>query len=509
MTRLTPDAVDFARNHVQAFWDSDFFPKAFEFYALWQNWGDVRDYLTSTDIADMEVVPPRTIPAPKPGGSYRVVHQLDPVNTLAYTAMAFMVGPAVESARPPVTDEVACSYRIALDAAGGRFWGAANGYSGFVSRSRQLANEFPHVLTTDITDFYNQIYLHRLQNNLVTAGVASDLATDIERFLMRLNDRVSHGVPVGPVASVVMAEATLLDIDQFLSSRGVAHTRYVDDFHIFGTSRGALRALLQELTQYLHSIHRLVLASGKTDVTTAEQFRRTVLDDPEETERREIHELLEAVQVASRYELEDPPPVSSSEAAQRTTAMQTLMERVCAFQPLDLGLARHVLRRSRRYRVRSIIPLLFDHFTSFAPVMNDVVLYLTAVVNPRFVATYSDRLLAIMESSEVLDERFVRSWLAHMICRNRPLLEDGRFRRWLATHGDIEHQAHAAMLRRDVAWVRTHRAGLDGLGRWQRRQVIRSSLALARDERRAWYANLQANNPMGMDRWLVAWLATQ
>jgi hypothetical protein len=48
MTLLSVAAVDFAKHHVDSFWDSDFFPKAFEFLALWPRWSEVTAYLSST-----------------------------------------------------------------------------------------------------------------------------------------------------------------------------------------------------------------------------------------------------------------------------------------------------------------------------------------------------------------------------------------------------------------------------------------------------------------------------
>src|SRR5207249_7884136 len=115
MSQLSPESLEFARQHLSVYWDSDFFPKAFEFAALWGQWGQVRDYLARTPIRDLEVVLPRMMPAPKPDGGYRIVHQLDPLNVLAYPAMAYEIAQAVERGRPPVADRVACSYRVAID----------------------------------------------------------------------------------------------------------------------------------------------------------------------------------------------------------------------------------------------------------------------------------------------------------------------------------------------------------------------------------------------------------
>ena len=93
MTRLMEEALDFARSHVETFYDSDFFPKSDEFEALWSNWDQVLLELTHTNVEKLPVRTPRALPAPKTGGGYRIVHQLDPVDALVYTALAYSVAP--------------------------------------------------------------------------------------------------------------------------------------------------------------------------------------------------------------------------------------------------------------------------------------------------------------------------------------------------------------------------------------------------------------------------------
>jgi hypothetical protein len=508
VARLTAESLDFARAHLEAYWDSDFFPKSFEFHALWRQWNLVRDQLSQTDIADLEVVLPRIMAAPKPDCTYRVVHQLDPLNAVAYTAMSFMIAEAVERARPVEAQRVACSYRILIDRHAGRLFREGNGYSEFVEQSRALAAANPSVLTTDITDFYNQIYLHRLQNAISSAdNTLDELATDIEVFLTRLNDTVSHGVPVGPSASIVMSEAVLIDVDSFITGQGFAHTRYVDDFRIFGPSETELSKLQQALTLYLHKNHRLVLASGKTKILSSPRFLETVLDSPHEIERRVIHAELGLIDDLNGYDFEDDQsdglPVN---VQQRADVLRRLMQSVIEIEPLDLALARRVFRQSRRYRIRAIMPQLFNYFDRFAPVMNDVVLYLAKVLTPSVVDRYENQIEQVLTTTQTLDSKWIRHWVAHLILNSPALLMRPRFERWLRQYGNMEHQANCALLRRDVAWVREHRGQVDEIGRWQRRQIMRAGLALALDERRHWYRHLRGNNPSVMDQWLLEWL---
>src|SRR5262249_55675289 len=190
-------------------------------------------------------VRPRLMTAPKPGAGYRVVHQLDPLASLIYTAMAVKVAPALEAARAAVDEHIACAYRVMIDVPRGRFFGDSTGYDGFIARCTELARSHAFVLVTDISDFYNQIYLHRLQNVIATADPSlAEFGSAVEDYLLALNARVSKGILVGPAASIVMAEAVLNDVDQLIRNAGCTHTRYVDDIRVFANSRSELEQLL-------------------------------------------------------------------------------------------------------------------------------------------------------------------------------------------------------------------------------------------------------------------------
>src|SRR5579862_917888 len=203
MAILTTDALNFARAHIENFYDSDFFPKSIEFAALWHHWDKVLAELTSKNVGKIWVTLPRVMAVPKPRIGYRVVHQLEPVDALVYTALAAEVTDQVEVARIPADLKVACSYRFLK--ADGSFFAGGNGWMDFVDKTEQLSQKYAFVLTTDITDFYNQVGLHRLNNAIehADAGLKS-WADDIEKLITVINGKVSQGVPVGPAASIVM-----------------------------------------------------------------------------------------------------------------------------------------------------------------------------------------------------------------------------------------------------------------------------------------------------------------
>jgi hypothetical protein len=58
MAILSEASLDFAKSHIEKYYDSDFFPKAFEFDALWYYWPQVKQEFRSKNIAKFLISPP-------------------------------------------------------------------------------------------------------------------------------------------------------------------------------------------------------------------------------------------------------------------------------------------------------------------------------------------------------------------------------------------------------------------------------------------------------------------
>lgn len=193
MTTLKEEHLEWALKHLLKYAYSDFHPKVFEFKAISHNWKEFKRFLLSLDLEKYTPKSPSIILAPKPNGNYRITHQLDPLDSLIYTALVKEVCESIESYRIPVSDNIVFSNRIALDDEGS-FFPIATGWDNFVFQTEQLINEFKggYVIVADITDFYNQINTHRINNLLVEAGKGefNAQAQIIENFLLALNKKI-------------------------------------------------------------------------------------------------------------------------------------------------------------------------------------------------------------------------------------------------------------------------------------------------------------------------------
>ena len=486
--RLTNDAVEFAKTHITKFYDSDFFPKPFEYLALWDNWNDVKTYLTTTDLDNILMEDPTILCSPKPSGTFRIVHQIDPISSIVYTALTYMIAEKIEQNRFELSEQVACSYRVSIDRNTGTFFDNGTGYGDFLEKCSELNDTYEHVLITDISDFYNQVYVHRLRNAISALDTGFEpVAKSVEDFLLAINGSPTKGIPVGPASSIIMAEALMIDVDEFISNSGFKHTRYVDDFRIFANSKSELVNFLDKLTKYLFENHRLNLSSSKTEIISKANFVDNYLESPENVEKSHIHQTLaEIMEPQGAYQAYEEEPELPSETEIRPTVMFSMCQKLLALEKLDLGVARHILRQCRKYRIRSVSKFITDNFEYFCPVINDVVLYLDKVTNPRFIELNVSKFENLVQDNSYARLPFVRLWLAEYFRRNTNFLKSPVIADYVA--GSLHHEAYADHIieSSNLSEFRHIKASLNEVSDRKRRAIFKASLVTAKDDRDAW-----------------------
>ncbi len=502
MSKLTEEALDFAKQHIEKYYDSDFFPKPFEFDAIWHNWTEVKNELSSKNVEKLWIFPPHTVPAIKANGTYRIVHQLEPVDAIIYTAMAYEIAEKVEAARLPVESKTACSYRLQMHE--GSFFSAGGGYPDFDSRTIELAGQFQYILATDITDFYNQIYLHRLNNAIEFADAElKNKAKDIESFLSRINGKTSQGIPVGPAASVVMSEALMTDVDQFLQGLGLNFTRYVDDIRVFANDTGQLDGALRSLTTYLYENHRLTLASGKTKIMEAEKYVSEYLQNPYDLEKEEIFEGLEIFNPYTGEVEEHEVEIDVDEAAEQ--AFLVAINKAIDQSKLDVGLAKGIIRRARTMHSSVLVAPILANFQFFLPVVSDAMIYISQIVGENGALNYQGEIEAICASDSIKNP-LARYWLEWFVAHHAVLLQGQNAQDLINSSANIENQAIAAVTNNNIAWVRHMKSQIYNTSSRGRRAILYSTKILPSDERTHWLRMTIGSTQFLIDKWVATWV---
>jgi hypothetical protein len=482
MYKIQETSLEWALLHLTNFYDSDFFPRLFEFEAIKRDWPNIKTFLVNLDLETYAPKSPVIFLAPKPNGTYRVVHQLEPLDSIIYTALVHEASSYIESYRIPTQRRIACSYRIKPNISGS-FFEKENGYPDFLQRSSDLAGNYKQgvVLVTDIVDFYNQIYLHRVSNVLSEAGAKTGKV--IEQFLGGLNTNVSRGIPVGPAPSILIAEAIMADINKKVLSYTDDFAQYVDDLFIFFSTEYEAKIFLHELTRYLYTTHRLVLSPDKTKIINTNQFKDEYLKEESIQEKTAIHKKLEGLRgdypsPDSFDDLEEPEKMKV-----RADAYSELFKEALKFEIIELGLMRHILRQAGRYRIRRILPLIFSNFSRLLPVIREVVIYFDKVLNENLVRS-NERQFNELLTNPYLKLPFVNMWVF-------TLFQNKNFNaiKLKIDYSKILRTREKALIAKregNLTFIKDIKDALDTLGPWDRRAILAASIILSEDEMKHW-----------------------
>lgn len=223
-------------------------------------------FLKAANLKHERIGPTRRGLVTKDHNSFRQCAWLDPFDAVKYLAAAYLVFGKIEEARIHKDERVIHSHRMSQ--VDGEIFDANFGYDSFRARSSELSQERigQWKVVTDISNFFDRIGNHTLENHLRNIGCDDRFVVLIrEMLLFWAGDRRSYGVPVGSDASRILSEAVLLDVDRKLKDCQITFVRYVDDFRIFSKTRAEALKATEILTSLL-SEEGLSLNSRKTDI---------------------------------------------------------------------------------------------------------------------------------------------------------------------------------------------------------------------------------------------------
>ena len=277
--RLSPDSLRAGIAHLSRYGDTDIFPHLQEisFFA------DEREAIIA-ELAKLDLdtyMPAGAVEALAPKGrySFRIAHQLPALDTLLLLACVIEIGDKIEARRQSGLGARAFSYRFAVDADNGQVFRPDRTYKDWLHRQKSLVTKdkkIRRIITTDVSDYYSRINFHRLENLLDEAAPGDGAVRLIKKHIKVIRAKQSFGLPVGGSAARLLAELALIDTDQALKDRGLAVTRFVDDFRIFLTASDNTYDALGFLAEQLGITEGLSLNSAKTMVITRRDYVHTL-----------------------------------------------------------------------------------------------------------------------------------------------------------------------------------------------------------------------------------------
>jgi hypothetical protein len=165
----------------------------------------------------------------------------------------------------------------------------------------------------------------------------------------------------------------------------------------------------------------------------------------------------------------------------------TALFRTCVQQrPLQLGLARYLLRKATRLRTVLLLEDVMQNLEVLGPAMRDVIRYLVAVIPENSAVSYGARLIEFCRTSDIGNLPFVRMWALQLLLL-RPSTATPVVALEFAgeSHADLGDRPIALLagVHRQVDWVRDRKETWRNYTPWDRRALLWATQALPRGER--------------------------
>lgn len=167
--------------------------------------------------------------------SFRKCSLIQPIDTIKYFALVILIAKTIELNRIKAGARKIFSYRYKVNNKTGFVFDTKYTLRAFQQEANKLAQRATTkiVVACDIANYYERLNLHRLENILLSIGCDRSIVKLINELLLFWSGRDSYGLPVGSNASRILAEASLIGVDNYLLSNNVKFIRFVDDYRLF------------------------------------------------------------------------------------------------------------------------------------------------------------------------------------------------------------------------------------------------------------------------------------
>ncbi|MBK9144460.1 MAG: hypothetical protein IPM23_18360 [Candidatus Melainabacteria bacterium] len=494
--KLPKTSYNWAMKHLQAEGDTDLFPSLFEVEAMKKNWPQLLDKLAQLDVSSYTWQSGRSFVVPKDRYVFRRGTQLEPLDSLVLAAFIKSVGKKIEAARVPMSENRVFSYRFSPDNHG-RFYSQTNGWYDFwkTSYKKALQRKDSWVAVADITDFYNQIYHHNLENQVEDVLGKAEKKI-ITKMLQSVSDKVSRGIPVGPHSVHILAELALNTIDGSLNSRGYDYCRYVDDIHVFCDSEKEAEIALYDLAEILDRQQKLTIQKQKTKVMNRQEFMELALamseDRPLNQEEKEVLEIIAKKTSSDPYRQVSLATLSADELSKfGEKELESLLKMYLSATPVDYARVGWFLRRLSQVGAPGALNFILDSLEEFLPVLGNVGRYVMAAA-PNYdgdVTELGEKLLRALDDKLLQHSEYLQIILLHTFT-NVPALD--HVEKITARY----YSAGSASVRREIVcaaisssqghWLRELKSDFANSAPWLRRAIVASAARFPGDEGKVW-----------------------
>jgi retron-type reverse transcriptase len=499
---LNEESVKWAIDFIYSHSDGDLFPRIPEIESIKTYKDDFAALIAGTeDLSQFSPGACRRFLVPKDEISYRQATQLDPQDSIILTSIVYQYGMGIENRR--LDCNKVFSYRFDPHS-DNSLYSSSDSWNDFWASASKKSLGFKYVLYCDIADFYNQIYHHTVENQLIESGFPNQAKKWIISLLESTTANVSRGVPIGPHPIHIIAEATMIPIDNSLNTQGINFLRYVDDILIFCNSEQESKNSLHKVAKILDKQQRLMLQRHKTKIYNAELFRNLckdmIEDRPINEEEDKILKLISKYSRGNPYititynKITDDDWKSINEEIINNIIYEYLSQDEVNYIRL-----RWLYRRLAQIGHPGAIEVSLKEIARLSPCFANVCAYLASVQNIdegrwKYIG---EKLLELLDTEEVVNNEFFRLSILSLFTKNRYINHFTKLvDRYPTSEPFIQREILLAAYQNSAFdWVREHKESFQTMDPWQRMSFIYACSGLPKDEKRYFINKLSFDRP--------------
>lgn len=492
--KLKKESLDWALLHLIKENDTDLFPAPIEISIINQKKEKIVSLLKEIDVGNYCWKSFRRFMIPKGELSYRMITQLHPLDSLILSAIIYEYGSKIEAKRIADSKKVVFSYRFS-PREDGTFYSKIDGWKKFWEENiaKTKANTCGCVACLDISDFYNQIYHHTLENMMIDVGFPNEINKSIMNLLENITQKVSRGIPVGPHATHILAEMSLIQLDESLELRNINYCRYSDDIIVFAKDENDARAKVYLIAQLLDSNQKLTLQRQKTQIYTKESFiihaEKMLADNPLDIEESEMLKIINKYSNNNPY-IKIPHGSISQQEIQvfSKDKVESLIEKYMDSSFPDYPRLRWLFRRLTQIGTPSAVDFCIRNMDRLIPAISDVCQYLIVATN-----TYDgdweligNKTIKLLESDLFKSNEFFQITLLNLFVKNTKIDH--------ISHLILMYTAASENIRRKIilsayinnatAFIRDLKEQYSSMHEWTKRAYIIACSTLIKEERK-------------------------
>ena len=504
MVKLDSSSLDWALRSIKEIGDNDLFPRSFEIDVIESQWSRIKSELLAKEFVfdrhrlnkekKYHWIGGRRAIVPKGNLSYRFATQLDPIDSIVLTSLIYQYGNIIENSRINVNENKVFSYRF--KPLGYYLYDTEVNWVRFWEISKEKAEQHEgYVLECDISDFYNQIYHHTLENELQKAGVPKEICSAIKDLMMTLTHGVSRGIPVGPVAVHLLGEVTLNSIDNSLKSHFYNYCRYIDDFHIYCRSKEEADIALYNLVNFLDINGRLVPQRYKISLIEHTEFIKKAEQKLTDAQLDEVES--DIIKTILTHSSGDPyrtiffTDLNEEEKKNFTQeAMTKLLKESLEIGDVDFIKIRWLLRRFSQIGMPGAISFLLRNMENLTPALAEVAMYLISTID-QFEGEWANigsQLLKAMEIPLIKRCEYLQMILVNLFSKNPDLNHIEKIlEKFPRTTSMVQRKIILVATKANFDhWLREKKYELDRYETWTKRAIIMGASIFPEDEKKFW-----------------------